>query len=254
MKTIMNKIFTILILSFFTLGNANAEVSIGATGTLGMLSADGKETISGATGGVVEWGPSNPKARSSQTETAATSEKDSEEIFIGYGSIFAEAHIFSTGLRAGMSYVPYGIESETTENKRNDNCSQAEAHLSSDDDRGLCAETVNKVQVELKNLSHLYLSYHRDMFFVKAGVITADIETHENLTSGSSYEDTTLEGQFVGVGIEKDFRDDMFFRTEVNVSQFDDLAIAGTGSDNTTKVEITGLGGVTGAISVGRTF
>ncbi len=250
----MKKLLAILCLfSLSLIGKANAEFSVGVSGTLGMLDAEGKETISGATGGDVTWGATSANARSAATATDATTQKDSEDLVVGFASLWAEAHL-NSNVRAGLSYVPYALESDTTENVRNDNCTQAEAHLSSDSNAGVCSETTNKVQVDLVNLVQLYLSYHSDSFFVKAGVIQADLETDESLATGSSYGDASLEGTFVGAGIERDLGTDMFVRTEVSITKFDDIKLTGSGSENTTTIDVTDLGGINGAISIGKTF
>ena len=249
MKKLLFGIF-ISLLSFTT---ANSEISVGVSGTLGMMDAEGKETISGATGGDVTWGATSANARSAATATAATTQSDTEDLVIGYAAIWAEGHLGSN-IRAGINFVPYALESETTENTRHDNCTQAEAHLSSDSSAGVCTQTTNKIDVELVNLAQLYLSYHTDSFFVKAGVMTADIETNENLATGSQYDDASLEGTFVGAGIERDFGTEMFIRSEVNFTKFDDIKLTGKGSDNTTTIDITDLGGINATVSVGKTF
>ena len=249
----MKKLLTFLCLSFFAVSSANSEISVGISGTLGMLDAEGKETISGATGGDVTWGATSANARSAATATAATTQNDTEDLIIGYGALWAEGHLGSN-IRAGFSIVPYALESETTENARNDNCTQAEAHLSSNSSAGVCTETTNKVQVDLVNLMSLYLSYHTDAFFVKAGVMSGDLETDESLSTGSKYGDASLEGTFLGAGIERDLGTDMFVRTEVLFTKFDDIKLTGTGSDNTTTIDVTNLDGMNASVSVGKTF
>ena len=238
----MKKLLFGIFVSLLSFTSANSEISVGVSGTLGMLDAEGKETISGSTNAGVTWGATAAAARAA-TATAATSESGTEDLVIGYGSIWAEGHLGSN-IRAGINFVPYALESETTENVRHDACS----HTSS------CTQTTNKVQVDLVNLAQLYLSYHNDSFFVKAGVMTADIETDESLATGSSYGDASLEGTFVGAGIERDFGAEMFIRSEINITKFDDIKLTGAGTDNTTTIDITDLGGVNATVSVGKTF
>ena len=238
----MKKLLFGIFISLLSFTSANSEISVGVSGTLGMLDAEGKETISGSTNAGVDWGETSAGTRAA-TDTAATSESGTEDLVIGYGAIWAEGHLGSN-IRAGINFVPYALESETTENVRHDACS----HTSS------CTQTTNKVQVDLVNLAQLYLSYHNDSFFVKAGVMTADIETDESLATGSSYGDASLEGTFVGAGIERDFGAEMFIRSEINITKFDDIKLTGTGTDNTTTIDITDLGGVNATVSVGKTF
>jgi hypothetical protein len=84
--------------------------------------------------------------------------------------------------------------------------------------------------------------------------MSADIETNENLATGSQYDDASLEGTFVGAGIERDFGTDMFIRSEINFTKFDDIKLTGKGSDNTTTIDVTNLGGMNAAVSIGKTF
>nr|MBT6355346.1 hypothetical protein [Pelagibacteraceae bacterium] len=247
----MKKIITFLCLSFFAFGNANSEISVGFSGTLGMLNAEGKETISGSTNAGTTWGAAAAAARAATSTSGSQSETD--EMVIGFGSIWGEAHLGSN-LRAGLSYVPYALDSETTENVRHDNCSHAEGHLNEPVAAQVCSSTTNKAQVSLVNLVSAYLAYHNDSYFLKAGIITADIETDESLSTGSSYGDAELSGTFVGAGIERDLGTDMFVRTELSFTKYDDISLSSSGSDNTTTINVTDLDGMNAAISVGKTF
>tara|TARA_B100001175_G_C19509630_1_gene642980 strand:+ start:1845 stop:2585 length:741 start_codon:yes stop_codon:yes gene_type:complete len=246
----MKKLLTFLCLSFFAISSANSEISVGISGTLGMLDADGKETISGSTNAGTTWGATAAADRAA-TATAATSQNDSEDLIIGYGSLWAEGHLGSN-VRAGLSYVPYALESETTENTRVDNCAQA--HPAAGVTPFACSSATNKVQVDLVNLMSLYLSYHADSFFLKAGVMSGDLETDESLSTGAKYGDASLEGTFVGGGIERDLGTDMFVRTEVLFTQFDDIKLTASGTDNTNTIDVTNLGGINASVSVGKTF
>ena len=165
-----------------------------------------------------------------------------------------------------MSYVPYALESETTENVRNDNCSNDESHLDansvSDADVNVCSETTNKVGVDLEDFMTMYVSYHHDLdstfissVFIKAGLIEADVITRDNLTSGSQYANTSLSGDFFGLGVEKNLEDQgMFVRLEAGVTQFDTIKLTNSNSENTNTIDITDMDGTTATISIGKTF
>ena len=250
----MKKLLFGIFISLLSFTAANSEISVGVSGTLGMLDAEGKETISGSTNAGIDKDADDDDVARAATATAATSQSDTEDLVIGYASIWVEGHLGSN-FRAGINYVPYALESETTENTRVDNCNHAEGQLNEPvADQSACATTTNKVAVDLVNLAQLYLSYHTDSFFVKAGVMTADIETNENLATGSQYDDASLEGTFVGAGIERDFGNEMFIRSEVNFTKFDDIKLTGKGTDNTTTIDITDLGGINATVSLGKTF
>ena len=264
----MKKILAVICFSFISLSFANAGIlTVGVSGNAGLLSADGKETISGVTGGDVVWGATAAAARTAATATAATTDTKSDDLAIGYVSLFGELSLFDTGLRIGMSYVPYALESETTENNRNDNCSNDESHLDansvSDADVNVCTQTTNKVSVDLEDLMSMYVAYHHDLdmpfissVFIKAGIIEADVITRDVLTSGSTYANTSLSGDFFGLGVEKNLEEQgMFIRLEGNVTEFDSIKlVANNSGTNTNTIDITGMDGATATLSIGKTF
>ena len=232
----MKKLTSILIAMTLSAFSVNAEViSVGITGNLGILDASGKETFN------------------SKTKTR------SEEMFMGYASGFAELHIpMPVGpgkFRVGASYVPYALESEATSRVH------AEGESHSDLGDGVItpkASFTQKVQVDIEDLRSMYLSYHVNMFFVKAGVMEADLITNENLGSGSTYANAKLEGSFFALGFDKPFTngmlDGMFIRGEVSATEFDDLKLVNSGSDNSNTIDISGLEGTNVAFSIGKSF
>tara|TARA_B100000795_G_scaffold263337_1_gene242383 strand:- start:1439 stop:2215 length:777 start_codon:yes stop_codon:yes gene_type:complete len=258
----MKKILAALCFSFLSLNFAHSEVlSLGVSGSIGMLSATGTEKVSGTGETQVIWGATSAAAATTAAATAQTSQKGSEDLFIGYISLFGEVHLFDSGLRLGGSYVPYPLESETTDNVRNDNCGLRDTGNAGIDHSSLCKETKNKVQVDLQDLVTMYVSYHHDIsapfidgFFIKAGYIQADVITNEKLTSGSQYANTSLDGEFFGLGIEKNLSEGLFVRAEGTVTQFDNIKLVNANSDNTNEISITGLDGATATISIGKTF
>tara|TARA_B100000795_G_scaffold233469_1_gene192222 strand:+ start:977 stop:1774 length:798 start_codon:yes stop_codon:yes gene_type:complete len=265
----MKKILAVICFSFLSLSTANSEIlSLGVQGNIGLLSALGKETITGTSETNVVWGATSAAARTAGV-ASTSSTKETRDIMIGYASLFAEGHLANTGLRLGVSYVPYPLESETSDNARHDNCSTNESHLQTSEattttDNNTCTRTVNTIQVDLEDLISTYVAYHHKIdtqfvnsFFIKAGFLQADVITKEKLTSGSSYGNTTLKGEFFGLGVEKNIESaGLFVRLEGSVTQFDSLKLknTGSGSDNTNTIDITGLDGATATISIGKSF
>jgi len=110
----------------------------------------------------------------------------------------------------------------------------------------------------------MYLAYHHevdlgfvDSVFVKGGVIEADVITKEKLASGSQYGNTTLSGQFIGLGVEKNMDNGLFVRVEGNVTQYQDIKLTNqlTGTDeNKNTIDITNMDGATATLSIGKSF
>jgi hypothetical protein len=237
----MKKLASILAATILSVSvsNVNAEMlSFGISANGGILDATGKET------------------------SGSRSSSKSEELAMAYVSGFAELHLpISVGpgnLRAGISYVPYGLESEQTSSSRK----EGETHTDGGDGAVTPkAAFTQKVQVDMEDLRSMYLSYHMDEFFLKVGYTEADLITNEDLGSGSTYGNAKLEGTFLAIGFDKPFTsgkfDGMFIRGEVSASEFD--AIKLTSADTTTgsttnTIEVSGLDGMNVAFSIGKSF
>ena len=257
----MKKILAVICFSFLSFNFANAEIlSVGISGNIGLLEADGKETITGTSQRDITYGNNNTRLRADGVSSTSTT-KGAEDVFIGYVSLFGEAHLFNTGLRVGLSYVPYALESETTDNTRNDNCSD---ETSVNTGSNVCTPTKQQVQIDVEDLVTMYVAYHHnldlgliDSVFVKGGIIEADVITKEKLSSGSKYGNATLSGQFVGLGVEKNMENGLFVRVEGNVTAYQDIKLKNqlTGTDeNRNTIDITGMDGATATLSIGKSF
>jgi hypothetical protein len=259
----MKKFLAVICFSFLSISFANAGIlTLGVSGQAGLLDVTGKETISGSTNAGFDWNEGR-NARAA-TATAATSDQESDEVGIAYTSIFGEISLFDSGLRIGLSYVPYALESETTDTVRSDNCQQA-GTAAGVTQLAACSDataTTNKVSVDLEDLIHTYVSYHHELdagpissVFIKAGIIEADVITNDILESGSQYGNTSLSGDFFGLGVEKNLADQgMFVRLEAAITQFDTIKLTNTNSENTNTIDITDMDGTTATISIGKTF
>ena len=256
----MKKILAVICFSFLSLNFANAEiVSVGISGNVGLLEADGQETLTGTSQRDITYGNNNTRLRADGVSSTKTT-KGAEDIAIGYVSVFGEVHLLETGIRVGGSYVPYALESETTDNTRNDNCQNND-----NTNHAACTATAHTVQIDVEDMITMYLAYHHDLdlglvdsVFVKGGIIEADIITKESLASGTSYGNAELSGQFIGLGIEKNMDNGLFVRVEGNMTQYQDIKLQGTNEDaedaNTNTIDITNLDGATATLSIGKSF
>ena len=227
----MKKLLLVITSLLLTISTSKAvDFSLGLTANGGVYDANGSET---------------------RTESSSTlsSKSRSEDLYLAYGSLFAEMHL-NDNLRLGVSYVPYALESETTESTQT-SLTAAQGGTGE-------ADRSQKVQVDLENLASIYISlYHDTGFFVKAGALQGDLVTNESLDSGSSYGNATLDGVIAGVGYEKDLDSGLFIRAEVSYVDYDDISLtATTQSDDshTNKISVKDLDGYTGALSIGKTF
>ena len=114
-----------VLLSLTTYSNA-VGFKMGASATGASFSADGKEVAD-----------------------SNTAETRSEDLYIGYASIFAEAEL-NDQFSVGLSYVPYALESETVENTRKDHCAESAS----------CTTVAKTVQVDIVDLASMYAKFN----------------------------------------------------------------------------------------------
>ena len=80
--------------------------------------------------------------------------------------------------------------------------------------------------------------------------VTVDVITNESLGTGSEYGNTDLDGTMWGVGYNKSFDNTTFIRFEGNYMAFDGTSLSS--ADN--KITLKNLDGVSGKVSLGKSF
>tara|TARA_B110001452_G_C15154059_1_gene401610 strand:+ start:315 stop:980 length:666 start_codon:yes stop_codon:yes gene_type:complete len=221
----MKKIILSVLLSVFYLTSSSAEigVNVGISGSAGLFAVSGKEAMTSTEGG--------------QTT------KGSEHGEAAFGSIFIEKTI-GDRFAIGIDYVPSSLSTETAESQKLDTT------------EGTQTAGQNKIQIDFEDLTTYYVAINVfDSMYVKAGMVTVDIITNESLTTGSTYGNTDMDGTLFGVGYNKSFDSGMFIRVEGNYMDFDGASVTGTGTETVAaKVSLNQLHGLTGKLSVGKSF
>ena len=226
----MKKIILTLFLGLFmftTKASAELGINVGISGQLGLYAATATEFDEGTHG-----------TTSGPDET----NKESEFLALGYGSVFIEKTL-GQYLLVGIDYVPSALESETNESLRNDKTTGA-----------TFTQVTNKVQVDFEDLTTYYIGLNLgdSGAYVKAGIVTVDVITNETLGTGSTYGNTDLDGTLIGLGYNKDFDNGLFVRAEGAYTEFDGASV--TSSTTVNKITLNNLDGVTGKISIGKSF
>ena len=68
-----------------------------------------------------------------------------------------------------------------------------------------------------------------DNLFVKVGAVEVDLETQENLATGSKYGDATLNGYMLGIGIKRETGTlGKFMKIEFVHTDYDDVSLTST--------------------------
>ena len=216
----MTKIILATIFSVFYLSSASAEVgaNIGVSGQVGYFVASGNEKVSGV-------------------KSTADKEDGDAHGEAAWVSIFVEKDLGSR-LAIGVDYVPHALESEATESAKTD--------------RETAAVVENKIQIDFEDLTTVYLvGKVTDNLYLKAGYVQVDVITNENLGTGSTYGNTDIDGTMFGVGYNTSLDNGMFVRLEGNFHDFDGASVTSSASN---VVSLDHLYGVSGKLSVGKSF
>ena len=217
----MKKIILSVLFSVFYLTSSSAEigVNLGLSGSAGLFAVSGKEVMG--------------------TQTT----KGSEHGEAGFGSIFIEKTL-GDRFAVGIDYVPSSLSTDTAESAKTDLT------------EGSTATGENKIQIDFEDLTTYYVALNvTENMYAKLGMVTVDVITNESLHTGSTYGNTDMDGTLFGIGYNKSMDNGMFIRVEGNYMDFDGVSVTGTGTETTaSKVTLNQLHGLTGKISVGKSF
>ena len=110
------------------------------------------------------------------------------------------------------------------------------------------------MQADFTDLTTVYVTISGDTgVYVKFGLMSVDVETNESLATGGSYNDTSLDGQMIGIGYARDLDNGAFFRVEGNLMDLDGVTLVNT-ADSDKSVKVDGISGYGARISVGKSF
>ena len=217
----------VALFGFASAVNANG-INIGVSVSGGVFDASGAEKFTGD--------HVSGASATNVTKKTATEGDEAETAFY-FGSLFVEKE-FNDTIGVGLDYVPMSMDSETTENVQ----------------KGIAGEKTNKVDVTFENMMTAYvIARNPNGVFAKVGYVQVDVATNENLGTGGSYGNTELDGTMFGLGYHVANDSGAFFRFEGNYLQFDSQTV--TNSNDTDKsIKLKNLDGVSGKITVGKSF
>jgi len=221
----MKKLLLSVVFSVFYVTSASADlgVNVGVSGNAGIFAASASEVT---------------------TDAGGSNQNGSEHGSAGWASIFIEKSI-GDRLIVGVDYVPMALETDTTETAKSDK-------------RTASSETVtnstNKIQIDFEDLTTVYVgAMLTENFYVKAGLMHVEVITNESLGTGSTYGNVELDGSMFGMGYHASNDNGTFFRFEGNYLSFDGNSVT-SGTNSGTSIKLKNLDGVTGKVSVGKTF
>ena len=228
MKKIISALFATMCLVAFQAPAQSADVSfsVGLAGNQGGYHARGTETI-----------------QQTGTDKIAEIEQEAGVFEDTHPSIFLEVNI-GDNMTVGAEFAMDDIETPTNTN--------AVVDRQGDEDDDFVTNTAkatfsdkNTVYVQARLLGGLYtkIMYHN-----------VNVISEENLGTGGSYGDATVEGLGLGIGYQYDIDDlGVFVRAEVTASAYED--VKAVNADDVTKViMIDNMYGAEGSIRIGKTF
>ena len=228
MKKIISALFATMCLVAFQAPAQSADVSfsVGLAGNQGGYHARGTETI-----------------QQTGTDKIAEIEQEAGVFEDTHPSIFLEVNI-GDNMTVGAEFAMDDIETPTNTNAVVD-------RLGDEDDDFVTNTAIatfsdkNTVYVQARLLGGLYtkIMYHN-----------VNVISEENLGTGGSYGDATVEGLGLGIGYQYDIDDlGVFVRAEVTASAYED--VKAVNADDVTKViMIDNMYGAEGSIRDGKTF
>ncbi len=203
------KIFSVIAILFAT-SNAYSQdgFAVGISGSLVDIEASGKHTL--RTSG----------------KTDATGAADNQT---GIGSLFAE--YTWNNITLGVDYIPGSADISNSVKQRDEIDFQDGATTAG-------TSISNKAQASIEDHYGVYLAYPLyESFYAKLGFVQADIITNEDLGTGSSYGNETLDGYQFAFGVKSEMANDLFIKTEFFVTDYDDIKLTSDGS-NTVEGDI----------------
>tara|TARA_B100000767_G_C19702705_1_gene509141 strand:+ start:479 stop:1150 length:672 start_codon:yes stop_codon:yes gene_type:complete len=223
----MKKLLLAILITFgsFSIVSADLGLNLGVSASLGEYEAIGSEV-----------------------EDTETSAKHKEKMLGGMASIFIEKELtFLPGplkrLTIGYDKVMHDIATGTKDTTRIDEKAD-----------GQKVSINQKVSADISNINTLYLTLRiTDWLYLKGGEMNMDVATTESLGTGSSYNDTTLDGTVYGFGLSHKSDNGMFFRAEYTDTSIDGVKLAST-TNSANSVTLDSIEGTQGRISIGRSF
>ena len=202
----MKKILLITVAVFFSCSQVFADMSEGVRIGLSVSSTG----VNGSGSETLRDGSGADTAKKGKRSTTTTS----EDTIIAH--VFLERTL-ANGFTLGVDYIPG--EADVGNKSR------------ADDD----ADTTggNKASAVVSNHLTFYglMPMGASPLYLKAGVTSMDIETTENLNTGSAYGNETVNGVTAGIGAHFERDNGFFTRAEYSITEYEEVTLTSDGSN-----------------------
>ena len=114
----------------------------------------------------------------------------------------------------------------------------------------------NKAAAEIDGLTTIYaIKTFESGFFLKAGMTQADINTTENLATGTVYGNESVDGTVVGMGFNRSNDNGSFIRIATEYTDFDNVTFNGDLDADSVRNKVTAdVDAIAFKLSVGKAF
>ena len=177
------------------------------------FSADAVERKIGLTAALTDFESSGTETMKSSSDKTSTDISESVVVPSLFFEITSDA-----GLGIGIDFIP----SEAELGSR----SKAKVDIDTDDKADNAG--TNKASAEVSGHQTIYLRIPVKAAFLKVGYVSADIETTENLETGTTYGNKSVNGTMVSIGFDRDLPRGTFLRAELAYTDYDDITLKGS--------------------------
>ena len=219
MKKLVTAIFGFALLCF----SAEAvERKIGFTASFSDFESTGTETL---------------KSSSNKTSTEVEESVIVPSIFFEIGN--------DAGLALGIDFIPGDA----------DLGSKSKTKTDTDTDDASDTSGTNTASANVDSHNTIYLKIPVKQAFIKLGYVEADVITTENLATGTTYGNVTVNGTQVAIGFDRDVPNGAFVRLEASYTDYEDFSITGSAdSDSVTNKVDADIDSTALRISIGKAF
>jgi opacity protein-like surface antigen len=223
----MNKFKLLLVSLFLVLSITAAKAGsfgMGFTGSITDIQADGNEVDSNA---------SSVKTTGSADNLA----------FVP--SVFAEYTTDVLGITVGIDFIPLATDVSSKTKKRSD------IETSVTDTATATNATRNQsAQAEISD----HLVFYAELpvyggFYISGGIGSVDVETKENLGTGSSYGDASPDIIKYGIGVKNETGNGWYYKAEYAYTDYDTIKLTSGTNTITADLDTSAL-----RLSIGKTF
>lgn len=203
MNKLRNLLVTVIAITSLTSASFAGNFGIGVSGSLAMVKASGTESD-----------------RDGTADTSIRAAEVDNNVFAG--EIFAEYTTdYFNGMTIGASWVPGTADVSSSVLNRTDSGSTD----STDDNIDRTA------QAEVENITTYYAELPlMDALYLKAGFVQMDVNTLEKLKSGVAYNNNSVDGTMLGLGVKADIGSNMYYKVEGTMTNMEQA----TFTDNNT--------------------